>query len=514
MSPGSSDTADHFTRVVKDFVVSQDLILPAHRVLAAVSGGADSMALLVILDRLSDELGFSLAAGHFNHRLRRSAEDELARVRDFSASLGLAFYSGAEDVQAIVESTGDSVEEAARKARYRFLERTADEIGADRIATGHTRSDHIETVLMRMLRGTGLRGLAGIPARRGRIVRPLLCLTRANTVSCCGTHGISYVDDASNRDLRFFRNRVRHELLPLLEAKYDGRIQDNLARLARNAQSLIDTIRMETRPLIGGNFRRTAPGTWMLDTSEITRLDDTALVVLFGDVFAEELSCDMDFKRVHYEGLVRLVRDTRATGKKLSLPGLTVAKEHGRLVITRHAAIPAAPRLTHHTAQPRDDTTQPAHDTAQPTPPTALRLPGETVRRGLVITTEVLDRSTFRDRLPEATEKEAYFDMRRVVLPIFVRHPVRGDRMQPFGMTGTKKLSDIFIDKKIPVSSRATSLVITDTRDILWLVGVATSEKCRVDAATREIVRIRVGRVGGESMEGIGRNNGTDEPTG
>ncbi len=474
MSPGRIDTVGRLADAVKSFAVSNSLFLRGGRVLAAVSGGADSMALLAILHRLSGELGISLAVGHFNHGLRESAQAELERVGSYAVSLGLPFHPGAGDVRAIVESTGDSIEEAARKARYHFLEQTAEEISADHIATGHTRSDHIETILMRVIRGTGLRGLAGIPVRRGKIVRPLLGLTRDDTVLYCRTFDIPYVEDTSNADLRFFRNRVRHELLPLLEAKYDNRIEHNLARLGANARSIIETIRLETDFLIEKHFREAAPGTWFFDTSAIAHLDDTALVVLFGDLFADELSCDMDFTRVHYEGLVRLVRDRHASGKRLSLPGLEVRKEHGRLVITRREAA--------------------LEETPPSTPRRALCLPGETIVQGLVVTTEILDCSTVDGGFFQATGEEAYFDMGRLVPPLFLRHPTPGDRMQPFGMKGTKKLSDIFIDKKIPMSSRPTSLVITDARDILWLVGVTTSEKCRVDPTTREVVRIRVGR--------------------
>ncbi|MBP2681056.1 MAG: tRNA(Ile)-lysidine synthetase, partial [Candidatus Krumholzibacteriota bacterium] len=472
MSSGRIDTADRFAQAVKNFVVAHGLVSRGSRVLVAVSGGADSMALLTVLHRLSGELGISLAVGHFNHRLRESAGDELECVREYAASLRLPFHSGAGDVRAMVDSTGDSVEEAGRKARYRFLERTAEDIEADRIATGHTRCDHTETVLMRMLRGTGLRGLAGIPVRRGKIVRPLRDLTHENTVSYCRALSIPYAEDPSNADLRFFRNRVRHELLPLLRMRYDDRIDDNLAKLAANAQSVVGKIRIETKPLIEKYFSQTSPDTWVLETSDIARLDETTLIVLFGDLFAEKLSCDMDFTRVHYEGLVRLVGDARASGKSLSLPGLTVWREHGKLVITRRTA-------DRREAHPR-------------MPPRDLCLPGETIIPGLVVTTELLQRSAVGRGFPKSTEEEAYFDAGRLIPPLSLRHPVTGDRMQPFGMGGTKKLSDIFIDKKIPAGERPTSLVIADAHDIIWLVGVATSEKCRVRNDTREIVRIRV----------------------
>ena len=480
MPPGSFDTpdrlvdADEVVNAVRQFVVSRSLTRPQSLVLAAVSGGADSMALLSILHRLSGELGISLAAGHFNHQLRASAQNELEGVRDFAAFLGVPFHSGTDDVRTIVEATGDTIEEAARKARYRFLHRVAGEIHADGIATGHTRDDQAETVLMRILRGTGIRGLAGIPVKRGKVVRPLLGLTREETVSYCRASGISYVNDPSNEDLRFHRNRIRLELLPLLESTYHPGIRDNLVRLAENAQTIMETIRARTGPLLEKNLIQNPPDRWILNASAMDTLDDTAIVVLFGDLFANVLSCDMDFTRVHYDELVRLVRDTRATGKAVSLPGLTVRKEHSRLVITR--------------GSPQDSEPRP------PAPQAELTLPGETTTPTLVITADVLSRATVEDADLRATETEAYFDRDVVSPPLTLRAALPGDRMQPFGMRGGKKLSDIFIDKKIPASDRSTSLVICDTHDILWLVGVTTSEKCRVGARTRDVVRIRIRR--------------------
>jgi tRNA(Ile)-lysidine synthase len=472
MSPEKSDMADRLVLNVERFILSEGLIPRASRVLVAVSGGADSTALLAILHRLSQRLDFSLAVGHFNHGLRESARAELDPVARQAESLRLPCHTGAGDVRAIARSTGDSIEEAARKARYNFLERTAEDIGADLVATGHTSSDHVETVLMRMLRGTGLRGLAGIPARRGKIVRPLLCVDGSDTVSYCETCRLPYVEDASNRDLRFYRNRVRHELLPLLEAKYDRRIRENLATLAANARAIIEAIREETRPLAEKNLAEPSPGTLTLDIDEIARLGDTALVVLFGDLFAETLSCDMDFTRVHYEGLVRLVRDPHASGKRLSLPGLTVGREHGRIVITRGAT--------------------PHRVRASGQPPTLLRLPGETTAPGFVVTTEIVERGAIDNAVFTASAEEAWLDWDHLTPPLFLREPRPGDRMQPFGMTGTKKLSDIFIDNKIPLGERSTFLVLTDAHDVVWLVGVTTSEKCRVDPAARKVLRVRI----------------------
>jgi tRNA(Ile)-lysidine synthase len=465
-SPGSLRDA------VKWSIVSDELIRRDGLVLTAVSGGADSMAMLSILHGLSGELKFRVAVGHFDHKLRAESANERRLVEEFTASLSLPFHSAEEDVRALSESTGDSLEESARKARYRFLNGVAARIRADHIATGHTRNDHIETVLMRIIRGTGIRGLAGIPRRRGKLIRPLLSTGRADTLSYCLAEGIPFAKDPSNEDRRHFRNRIRLDLLPLLSTDYHPAVEVNLGRLARNAETVIASIRTVTDPIIEKNLKEPLAGQWILDTREIGGLDDTSIVVLFGDLFGEKLSCDMDFTRTHYEQLVRLVRDARASGRALSLPGVTVKKEYENLVISR-------------TGGPAPSDSPGGHRTILP-------LPGEAKSAGVEIRTEIVDRSTVDDATLASSAGHACFDRDCLVPPLTLRNPVPGDRMQPFGMNGTKKLSDIFTDKKIPVRKRATSLVITDANDILWLVGVTTSEKSRVGSGTREIVRILV----------------------
>jgi tRNA(Ile)-lysidine synthase len=203
---------------------------------------------------------------------------------------------------------------------------------------------------------------------------------------------------------------------------------------------------------------------------------------LFGDLFADELACDMDFTRIHYNELARLVLDPRGSGKMLSLPGVTVKKEHGRLVITR-----------------ADPETPPPHI---PDVRATLELPGVTRAPGVIVSTTVLDAGEVSGSSLAAIPNEGFFDRERLAPPLIVRFPEPGDRIQPFGMSGTKKLSDIFIDKKIPAGARPTSLVITDLNGILWLVGVATSETCRVRNETREVVKIRVERTGEKPWPG------------
>lgn len=464
----SSDTARRLRDSVKWFIVSEELLGEGDVVVAAVSGGADSMALASVLHALGEEQRFRVAAAYLDHGMRKM--NERAFVESFALDLGIPFYSGRVDVPALAKASGDSLEEAARRARYAFLHDVGEQLGATHIATGHTQDDQAETVMMRVLRGTGVRGLAGIPVRRGRIVRPLLCLNREDTVAYCRALEIEFVEDPTNHDTRFLRNRIRHELLPLLDANYLGGVRGNLLRLAENAQDVVKSVRERTQPLIAQNLKRGADDEWVLNFTKIAKLDATALFVLFGDLFTSEVGCDEDLSRANYEDLMRLIRDARGSGKALDLPGVSVKREYENLIIRRRRS-EASPQLIERSR---------------------LTLPGETQAAGMVIETEILERSMLENASMKASDCVAYFDLQRLRLPLTLRQPEKGDRMQPFGMSGSKKLSDIFVDRKIPGRKRGGACVIEDADEILWLVGVTTAEKCRIAPETDKIVRISI----------------------
>ena len=199
-----------------------DMLPQGGTVLCAVSGGRESMALLHLLSALAEEGGFQAAAAHFNHRLRPTADRDEAFVRDWCRKHDIPLTCGAGDVKGFAAREGLGIEDAARKLRYAFLETAAMDMDAARIATAHHREDNAETVLLHLLRGSGLQGLGGIAPVRGKIIRPLLEISRAEIDAYVTRHGLPHVEDESNRDTRFTRNRLRLEVLPLLEDAAPG----------------------------------------------------------------------------------------------------------------------------------------------------------------------------------------------------------------------------------------------------------------------------------------------------
>ena len=204
---------------------------PGGTILCAVSGGRDSMCLLHYLWALSAQRDFSVAAAHLDHGMRPTATRDEAFVADFCREREIPFHVEHARVYEQAEAWGVSVEEAGRRARYEFLERTARQIGAERIATAHHRDDQAETVLLHLLRGTGTEGLAGIPPVRGKLIRPLLDTPRSEIEAYLSHHGLSYVEDETNEDLRYARNRLRREIWPALEQLHGG-ARENVARAA------------------------------------------------------------------------------------------------------------------------------------------------------------------------------------------------------------------------------------------------------------------------------------------
>lgn len=221
-------------RTVLDWCGRQQVTLAGKTVLAAVSGGRDSMALLHVLLELSTKLGFTVAAAHYNHHLRESAGRDEELVRGYCARRGVPLLCGGGNVRARAEENGSSIEDAAREMRYVFLRQAAEECGADFIATAHHRQDNAETVLLHLLRGSGLNGLGGIPSVRGNIIRPLLEADRADIDAYISENSIPYAEDETNQDTAYTRNRLRLDLLPLLEEIAPGsvrRIADAAGRL-------------------------------------------------------------------------------------------------------------------------------------------------------------------------------------------------------------------------------------------------------------------------------------------
>ena len=297
-------------------------------VLCAVSGGRDSMVMLRLLSALGAEGGFHIAAAHFNHRLRPTADRDEAFVRDWCREQGIPLTCGAGDARGFACREGLSVEDAARKLRYAFLESAARDMGADHIATAHHREDNAETVLLHLLRGTGLQGLGGIAPVRGAIVRPLLETSRAEIDAYAARNSVPYVEDESNRDTRFTRNRLRLEVLPLLEELSPG-CGGRIAAAAELLREEDGHLRREAEALVP----EASDGAVTLPVPVLERQDKAVqrrLVRTMGRKLGVELT------KAQTEAVLSL-----KSGGCLDLPqDLCAVRKPHRLCLKRHAPFP------------------------------------------------------------------------------------------------------------------------------------------------------------------------------
>jgi tRNA(Ile)-lysidine synthase len=470
--------------------------VPDATVLAAVSGGPDSMALLGALCALArGRPSLRVVAAHFDHRLRPDSARDGNAVAAFAASRGVRVVHGEGDVRERARSARRSIEEAARDLRYEFLEDAASEVGAGLIATAHTRSDQVETVLMRILRGTGARGLAGIPEQRGRIVRPLLGVARADTLAYCHERGVPFVNDPTNADRRFLRNRIRHDVLPALRRAYPG-IDDALERMAASARAECERVERITAGRVAASLRAIDAGAFVLGMEALSDLDDEDERVHVLASALEAMDAHRDVSRAHYRMLLRLAHALARPGTSVDLPRLRARREHDAIVF-----VPRSSR-----------------DTGLAVAPLALPVPGCVVLDGWEIRADVVPGAGARAEIgvsaaggaesgppprgarrgDEATGPAALPLVAFIAhddTPLLVRFPRPGDRMRPFGMKGRKKLSDLFIDRKIPLRLRAGTPVLEIANEIVWVAGVATSETSRIDETTPRAIRLVARRI-------------------
>lgn len=419
-------------------------------VLVAVSGGPDSMCLLHSLAHLRSALDIDLHVAHYDHRLRPGSAADASYVARAAARLGLPATVRAAD-PAVVRR-GRSPEEAARIRRYGFLEETADATGATTIATGHTLDDQAETVLMRILAGTGTHGLGGIPPVRGRVIRPLLQLRREDTERFCRALGLRPRRDPTNIDTAFTRNAVRAQLMPLLVERFNARAPQALARLAdlaRDEDALLEELAAGAIELEAVREGVAIPVDRLLELPP----------ALQRRVIRRAAPLDAE----HTERVLRLCREG-ATGDRVPLPApLNATLTYGSLLLGRAAQPPPTPVAV------------------------AVAVPGVT---DLPLWSMRL-RTWIETRAPRAWPDGArvcVLDAATARPPLVARAPRRGDRFRPLGMRGSKRLGDFFTDAKVPRDDRHRVPLITSGGEIAWVVGQRPGDRFKVTARTRRFL--------------------------
>lgn len=468
--------------------IEQHHLLPVQGdVLVAVSGGADSLCLLHLLLQLCGPgkryPGVNLQAAHLNHMLRgaESAHDAQI-VANILTNWQVPYTLGEVAVLDLAHAEKRSLEDAARVARYRFLREVAQ---GRLIAVAHHADDQVETVLLHWLRGSGLSGLVGMAPRQQDLIRPLLTVTHAETVAYCQEHQIAPVEDQSNSDPRFLRNRIRHEVLPLLQ-ELNPNIRQTLLRNAEIVRVDLAWLEVQVEAHWASVVIAEQEHAITLNKQALQALPLSIQRHLLRQVTARLCEGQSPLEPRHFLLIEQLLHKSQES--TLHLPQRLHVHVHERdLVFERQS----------HASQPIGN--PPVHDIATLPLPGAVQVPGtswlaraDIVPASLHAAIKQALHQEYRTSIISADPHSVYIDGSSLSGPLFVRTKRPGDRIQPLGMQTEKKVQDIFVDQHVPRAVRATLPLFFSDVHCLWVAGCCLDHRVRITDDTQHIVHLSI----------------------
>jgi tRNA(Ile)-lysidine synthase len=470
---------------VSTFIRQKRLLSKGDRLLLAVSGGADSVCLLHVMLSLKEELGIELYVAHLDHQLRSEESDaDAAYVAGLAQSLDIPYTVSKADVRGYQKKHRLSLEEAAREVRYNFLAETAAAIGAGGIAIGHTLDDQVETIMLHIIRGSGIAGLVGLNAKSERllngnqvdIIRPLLEITREETQQYCLEHNLMARVDSSNQSLSMLRNRIRLKLLPEIK-KYNPAFVESLLRNSAIAADEIAFLDSEVQK-VWKSIVKEQDDVIILDKECFAALPDALKRHLLRVAIKQLLGTLKDIEERHIGEITGVLG--KQAGKYINLPyGLIFAVEYGRYLLGRDTrALCPFPEITAEKI---------------------IAVPGVAAISGWSVETSVMEKNPLVDGDNQFT---AYLDADKCGDSLIVRSRLEGERFQPLGFDTPKRLNRFMIDIKIPQSWRErVPLVCCHGQDlpargqIAWVAGYRIDDRYKVDSDTKRVLKIEFRRV-------------------
>jgi tRNA(Ile)-lysidine synthase len=487
-----------FIKKFKKTIAHYDLLQKGDRVLVAVSGGPDSVALLYALLETKDEFNLDLCVAHLNHKLRGKESDEDEKfVKNLAQKLDLKFFSKSIDVKKEAKKMKLSLEEVARLARYQYLENLADKIKADKIAIGHQADDQAETFLMRLLRGAGGLGLSGIPPKRGKIIRPLIEIKREEIEKSLKEKGQSYRIDSSNLLPNYFRNKIRLSLLPQIKKNFSPRIVDILTRtsdiislqqryIEKKCEEILRFI-CKTKKMVRLPSAR-LPSTSLRDgeqsrTVRTSRSPQKDKIVLDLKKFINyDISLKREMIRLCVKELNEDLQDLSFDSIERTLDLIQKEKSGRKVKLTKNTwAEVSGENLAIYIEKKK----QHAY---------SISLPGEKYLRnlGMRIRSEIFSRSSLPERIKSRGEEVAFLDWEKLKEPFSLRSRRPKDKFKPLGMQGTKSIADFLIDMKVPRYERDEVMLLTTRGKIAWIVGHRISDEFKVTDKTKKVLKMEV----------------------
>lgn len=485
MPPLRKRYSNNFLQNITQTIENYQMVQPGDSVLVGVSGGPDSSALLHALHTLAPRFSLKLGVAHLNHSLRPK---DSHRDAEFTAALAakcqLPFFLKTENVRKYQQQHKLSLEEAARRVRYRFYEDVAHKNHFNKIALGHHDDDNVELILMYLLRGSGPSGLSGIPpVRDGRFIRPLIHVGRSEIMDFLETNGLKYVSDESNRDTRFLRNRIRHQLIPVLKKSYNPAVVPTISRLGSILRAEDEWIETLLDPLFEISTVTMKPDKISLSAVKLNNFHVAATRRIIRRAIGKVKGNLRRISFKHIDHAVALLKRHPPYGE-LDLPGqIRITRENAFLMISKEkVGLRSLGRLEERPSTKRTVNYE-------------YRIEGS----GTLFVKEIgryLKFSEFEMKaMPDfgcSGHPVAFFDMNSLRFPMVLRNFRPGDRFNPLGMAGSQKVKMFFINNKVPRQQRRVCPLLLSENKIVWIVGHRIDESVKVVPSTRNVLKVEL----------------------
>jgi tRNA(Ile)-lysidine synthase len=453
---------DKFLETVKEY----ELLSSGDRVLVAVSGGVDSTALLHLLHSVKEEYGLTLQVAHLNHLLRKGdAELDVKYVQETSSRLKIPLTIEACDVSALAKEKKKGLEVTARQVRYDFFERVAERMGANKIAVGHTADDNVETFLMRLLRGAGLKGLCGITPKRGKIIRPLIKNWRKEIEEYVGSLKLVPRRDYTNYESKYLRNRVRMKLISQLRL-YNLNIKEIILQTILLLTKDSEYLEGKSEEILEEMILASGQSSLSIEVEGLKGLEESIKGRVVRSAI-ERIKGDLsEISYVHVHDVLEKLNNTEAW--ELHLPGGTyLSGNREAITVSLEKPVAREGRAFHY----------------------VMNIPG-------VVNICELGKELRASLVPGAEtgagQDLAFVDYTALGKKIIVRSRRDGDKFNPLGMKGSKKIQDLMVDEKIPAEARDSVPIIESGGKIVWVAGLRMDERAKVTSKTKKVVKLEL----------------------
>ncbi len=456
------------------YIEQNQLIERKDKIVIGISGGADSVCLFFVLLELQEKYDMELFAVHVHHGIRGvQADQDEEFVRNLTEKAGIPYFPVHRDIPKLAKELGNTEEEAGRIARYEVFYQILEEVEGTKIAVAHNQNDCAETVLFQLFRGSGLKGMGGIPPKRDKIIRPLLAVGRKEIEEYLKKRGQEYCTDRTNLKQEYTRNKIRLSLLPIAEQEINGKAVEHIARTAEFMREVENYIQKNVN-LIYKEVVTEKNGQYFMELETFARQDIVIQREIIKLILIKIAGMAKDIEAKHMESVLALSK--KQTGKMLSLPyGIVVRREYEFLIFYIGVK------------RQKEEKQGYCYEL----------IPGRMYRieeAGLFINLELEKEKLKWEEIPQNTCVK-WFDYDKIIDGICIRGRRSGDYFQVNKDGGTRKLKDYFIDKKIPREKRQNIPLLADGNHIVWILGDRISEKYKITETTKNILRVNITEV-------------------